>query len=185
MMKKLIFSLLLACVTFTHAASKMPPNLPLEVRKELAEAISVCRETSIDIGYGRGEVDFRKAVSIVDLNGDGLPDYIVEHIKFECDAGASIYAGNGPGTLSIYAGLPNGYARLAFLDAGYESSYIDRTSGKPRFYVSTSGGGCGQDTRHVTKAELEFCYRPIKWNAAKRRFEFDSLSTIRKHNPRY
>ena len=162
MMKKMMFSLILACAASVYAA----PNLPAEVRKELAEAEQMCRE------HENGKLDFSKGVSIVDLNNDGISDYIVDYNGLYCDTAASLFAGNSGAVYFIYTGLPNGKARLAYTGSSYELR-LDRRGATARLYETTAGGNCGQDMRHVTTAELEFCVRELKWNAAKQRFYLD------------
>ena len=62
----------------------------------------------------KGSPYFKQALTVADLNIDGLPEYIVDGSRFVCKGAESAINQDGGGTVEIYTSQSDGSARLAF-----------------------------------------------------------------------
>ncbi len=69
---------------------------------------------------GGGKVTFAPdTVRKLDLNGDGLEDYIISYGDTECAGRLEVYCGTAGCSLEILVTLPNGRQRMVFSDRAW------------------------------------------------------------------
>lgn len=124
----LSFAVLLATGLATTAAET---NNILEFeRKKLSDT---CQDVVFMPGF----------IEMMDLNGDGIDDSIIDYDYLQCDGSNIQFCGSGGCTVRFYAGLPgNRYA-----EAGEFLSYGLRTIGRGRnmrLAIRVGGGDCGR-----------------------------------------
>jgi len=148
--------------------------LPASVRQKIAELNAICRDSTGTPGRSPG------LVKVVDLNGDGLSDYVIDAGSFNCGGAASAMVNGQSGAdLSIYVGGANNTATKAWSASVY-GNRIDQTGSRPRLYVDVAAQFCGQrNAANLPFAAWQFCSRPLNWVAAKRIFEFAPLAEKR------
>ena len=138
----------------------------------------------------KGSPYFKQALTVADLNIDGLPEYIVDGSRFVCKGAESAINQDGGGTVEIYTSQSDGSARLAFShvahgtylkdDYSYAKAEADITAGGDpktagnlsRLYLIVSGELCRKNRE--TEPESP-CMRPLVWNIEKRQFEFNGV----------
>ncbi|MBD59726.1 MAG: hypothetical protein CL808_06345 [Citromicrobium sp.] len=127
---------------FGQAASA-PAQLPHGVLYDYYEAAQMCD------GMGAlGELTiYPEFAQLVDLNGDGVPDVIVDYAGLSCSGGASLYAAGSSGyPLKIYLG------GATELEPAYETavrgwSLLDTPDGPALELVTAGGSACGTANR--------------------------------------
>ena len=153
------------------AVAAKPARLPPTVAAMVKSLEKECRDSGGKPASGKFPIG-------VDLNGDGLDDYVVALDEFPCDGARMLMGGAAGAQLIVYAANGKGDAPIAWNDDlvfGYD---IDRSGKAPVLYVSVSGRACG-DTKTKALGEAKYCQRPLKWNSAKQRFDYAALSLQR------
>lgn len=119
-------------------------------------------------------------VRIVELTGDGRPDYLVDLSRYICRNSVTFMHGGHSGSpVWIFAGGPRHSARLAYDDYSHGVKLTSRR-GKSRVWLKVGASACGQprETSQVF-AEWWFCSRPLDWNGRTKKFLFGPLGEIR------
>ncbi|WP_374571628.1 hypothetical protein [Phenylobacterium sp.] len=166
---------LAAVLASAGAASAAPaPRLPAAVQAYVAELNKSCRE------YGGAPTAAPNLVKVADLNGDGLPDYLVNVGAYSCEGAASAMgAGQFGADVEIFAGGPGGTAAKAYENAVYDAEIVTK-AGKTEVWLMVSGEACGQKNAiNLPFSDWKACKRSLVWNAAKRQFVFAPLSMAR------
>ncbi|MDH4980716.1 hypothetical protein [Hyphomicrobium sp. D-2] len=90
------------------------------------------------------EIEFYPGfIEMMDLNGDGREDAIIDYQYVHCDGATETFCGSGGCTLRLYSGSRNG----AFAEAGEFLSYGLKLRGsgkKRRIAISVHGSACGK-----------------------------------------
>lgn len=138
----------LAAMLLARGGALAQPAVPAEVvavRKELLEQCD---------GKARFQPRFQ---SVADLNGDGLPDYLLDYGAVVCAEGNKInrFCGSGGCTLDIFMSSPGGY-RQVYGD-NVRSWSIKQTRGKPVLELSLHGGYCDL-------AGYQPCHKRLSWD---------------------
>ena len=110
----------------------------------------------------------------VDLNGDGVPDWVLDQGVYACNGAASLFGGSGGSSVMVWAGLSGGGAGQPFGQAAHGAKIENG-----RLWLTVGGGFCGQNTAGLSRAEMTYCERPLAWDARARKFDFAPVSEIR------
>jgi hypothetical protein len=157
-------ALLLAGVAV--AAEPRPPT----ILDHLAELDRSCREVG---GTPRESAGLVRAE---DLNGDGAPDFVVDHGAYGCEDAASIFAGTAGSPVVVFASLPGGDFKEAWSNYAYG---VEIEPGPPaKAWIELGGAPCGQRGT-VIHATMLACSRALVWDAAERTFDLAPLSEAR------
>ena len=152
--------------------AQTPTKYPAAVDAKIAELAKDCH------GFGKFEAS-PGFVTVADLTGDGVPDYILDEGRIGCKQAASMFQGSLGFSVEIFAGSAKGGAAEAF-SHGVVALHLDEHSKPATLYLAVGGPLCGQ---HVTPdtpfADMESCWRPVRWNAATRKMELSPLSAIK------
>lgn len=152
------------------AQAQAPKKLPAVVQKELAEMARTCRDV------GGKPMKSPDLLTVADLTGDGIPDYVIDQGSFNCDGAASLYAGSGGSQMAVYVGTPDGQAFPAF-SSGSFGVKVDNSSKPARLQIVVGGPLCGQRvTANTPRSEYKSCWRPVDWNEKKRKMDFAPVS---------
>ena len=170
----------LALAMAMQAPAASPPRvissnfLPMEIRKAVNEVNAECK----DAGGKPGKSS--KLIKFIDLNGDGLMDFVMDRAFYECDGAASaVSAGQSGNAVIIFVGGPNNTAKQAY-HAVSQGVDVVTTNGKKRLYVAVMGPDCGQKpSSKRAMADVAVCSRPLNWNAGKQAFELAPMSEKR------
>ncbi len=103
--------------------------------------------------YENGVFDQGKAVSRVDLTGDGISDTVIDESDFRCSSARSLYCGSGGCTLHA---IVDGEV-WSFQAEGWRM--ID-WEGRPILLIARDGGWCGG-------AGAQVCYEAVVWSHGK------------------
>ncbi len=148
--------------------------VPAAVRASVAELAQICTSSGGRLARSPNLVQY------VDLNGDGLTDYVVDAGSFNCDGAAGAMTnGQSGANLTVFVGAAANTATKAYSGSVYANE-IDKKAAPPRLYVGVSGPDCGQ--RNAAKlpfSQLAFCLRPLNWNAARKMFVLAPISEKR------
>ena len=121
----------------------------------------------------------------IDLNGDSLPDYVLDQGAYVCDGAASLFSGTGGSQLTVWVSTaPGGRVSKAF-EGGHQGVKVDLEH-KPRaqLLLALSGVQCGQQLTPLTSnAELQACWRPLSWDAKRKTLQLAPLSEVRPYTP--
>lgn len=161
-----------ACTAGTALASG--PRLPATVKRHLQDIDYWCSR------LGGMPPKSRRHLRVVELTGDGRPDYLVDLSRYSCRRAETFMDGGHNGSpVWIFVGARSHAARLAYDDYSHGVE-LASTSGKARVWLRVYGLTCGQPpgTAH-SFAGSWFCSRPLKWNARKRKFVFAPLDQIK------
>jgi hypothetical protein len=116
------------------------------------------------------------AVKRADLNGDSKEDFVLDVGSVNCDGAASIYGDREKG-ITVYAGDGSRGAVEAFSDMVYGAK-IEGTGPAAKLWLTVSGSQCGKQPAADFASE-SFCDRALSWNAAKKKFDYAPVSTVR------
>lgn len=131
------------------AVAQATGDLPPEVRAEIAEIRKTCdKPPEIESGF----------ITRRDVNGDGVPDYVLDLGKFTCN-GMETYCGSGGCSVEVFASLPDGRFVKA-LDELVQDVKFQTIRGRPAVLLSLQGSACG-------KVNAETCPRTLFWNGRK------------------
>ena len=148
-------------------------KLPLAVQKELADMVKSCRDV------GGKPMKSPELLVIADLTGDGLPDFVINQGAFICDGAASLFSGSGGSQMSAYVGTPDGQAFQAFSSGSFDVK-VDKAVNPAKLQVVVGGQLCGQRvTANMPRSEYKSCWRPVDWNATKRKMDFAPVSQVK------
>jgi hypothetical protein len=99
-------SALLATAAPVSAQGVPPAQWPAEVRAYHAERVQECRQ------FNGGRLSFNDAnglyVRAADFNGDGRPDYLVDHHGLRCSSAASLFCAAQGCDFILFASQPDG-----------------------------------------------------------------------------
>ena len=158
-----------ACSTALAQAQK---KLPLSVQKELGEMMQMCKDA------GGKALRSPGLLTIIDLSGDQLPDFVVDQASFVCEGAASLFGGSGGSQVTVYVGKPDGQASQAF-SSGTFGVKVDKDSKPAKLMLVVSGPMCGQKvTPKTSRSDYKSCWRPVVWNSGKKAFDYAPLSQI-------
>lgn len=91
-----------------------------------------------------------------DVNGDGVPDYILDYAHFAC-SGSHTFCGSGGCTTAIYASKDGEFVK-AFDDL-VQRLIFTTSKGRPAIQLGLHGSGCGK----VGSAQ---CSVTLYWNVS-------------------
>jgi hypothetical protein len=158
-----------AAISCCAAAQAAAPPLPAAVAKAVKETAAMCTEVG-------GKADTSKAVHRVDLNGDGIEDYVFDVRGINCEGAASIYGDREMG-VSVYVGDGKGGAREAFNDSAFGMS-LQGSGASAKLWLTVMGQACGKKPAKDFASE-NFCDRSIVWNAKTQKFDWAPVSTVK------
>jgi hypothetical protein len=145
------------------------PALPATVAKAVKESAAICTEVG-------GKPVTSQAVKQVDLNGDGVEDYVLDVGSINCEGAASVFGDREKGVL-VYVGDGKGGATEAFNGVAY-GVRVEGAGAAAKLWLTVSGSGCGKPPARDFASE-NFCERALAWNAKTRKFDFAPVSTVK------
>ncbi len=151
------------------AAAAGRPQWPAAVAEELGSYLVTCRDAG-------GTPDSRQAVTALDLNGDGVSDYVIDVGQISCEGAWSIF-GDREKPVSVFVGSATGDAMLAFSDSAY-GSRVEQNRATGKLWLTVAGGRCGLAPARDFASE-GFCERALVWDGNLRRFNYADLSAAR------
>lgn len=145
--------------TMAQAATAAPPAAsppaagtgprPEIVVRSQAETMAACRDS------GGRPVAGAAFETQVDLNADGVPDYVQDATHMDCQGAVSALCGSAGCPLGVFVSSPGGH-RAAF--SGHAQAWeIERTSTPPVLVLHLHGSACG-------RAGSETCTKRYAWN---------------------
>jgi hypothetical protein len=150
----------------TYAQAQLTKKLPLTVQREIAEMEKICREA------GGKPANSPGLLTVTDLTGDGLPDFVIDQGVFNCEGAVSLFAGSGGSQMSVYVGDSTGQASKVF-DSGSFGIKIDKTQTPAKVLVMVGGHMCGQEMTATTpRSDLKSCWRSVDWNEKTKKMQF-------------
>lgn len=175
-MLRVLLSMVLLAPAAVAQAQSAKPKLPALVAKHVSDMAGECRESG---GKPRPSPDL---LHVVDLTGDGLPDYVIHNGAFICEGAASLFSGSGGSSMAVYVGTPDRQAFAAFGSGtfGVTIEPATRPGQPPTLLVEVGGPLCGQRvTDNTPRSSYKYCQRPVLWNAATRKMDYAPVSKVR------
>lgn len=155
-----------------QALAQAAKKLPQVVQQALGEMMKDCKEAGGKPAKSPG------LLTVADLTGDGLPDFVIDQGVFNCEGAASLFSGSGGSQMSVYVGTPNGQASAAF-GAGAFGVKVDKDAKPARLLVMVGGPLCGQRvTAKTARSDMKSCWRPVVWDDRARKMQFAPVSQI-------
>jgi hypothetical protein len=139
-----------ATVILAAAAAAHAQALPPSVQAAVAEAKSSCQPSPAKIDPG-----FLKRM---DLNGDGVPDFVISYEAVSCADGGRLNCGSAGCLTQAFASTPSGFVKV--LDENVQEVRFRKVKGRPAMLLGLHGSSCG-------KAGAEACGATLYWNGAK------------------
>jgi hypothetical protein len=92
----------------------------------------------------------------IDINGDGIDDYILDYSKFECGGSSTFFCGTAGCLTQVFASLPDGgYVKV--LGENVRNIKFRRIKGRPAMIIDLHGSACG-------RAGAAPCSMTLFWN---------------------
>jgi hypothetical protein len=142
---------------------------PAPVANALKEDTTMCSEAG-------GKPDVSKAITRVDLNGDGIEDYVFDVRGITCEGAYSIY-GDREMAVMVFTGDAKGGAKEAFSDAVFGMK-LEGSGASAKLWLTVMGEACGRKPAKDFASE-NFCERAIVWTAASGKFVYAPVSTVK------
>ena len=139
---------LAAAVLLGSAASAGP--LPAPVRKSIEDASANCRPQKVTLEKG--------FVTTRDLNGDGIPDYVVNYEAFRCGESFTFYCGSAGCLTQVFASAGGRFVKV--LDENVLKLEFKNVNGRPAMLLGLHGSACG-------KVGMEACGTTRYWTGSK------------------
>ncbi|MBL0320403.1 MAG: hypothetical protein IPP74_14105 [Alphaproteobacteria bacterium] len=148
-------------------------HIPDAVIAEIKSLEEGCRLEKSTSQQTESKYDYVKRV---DLNGDGVDDFILEDAYIPCEAGASYRHGNGGTGVIIFANTPRGVIKA--FDKTVFGITIEKLESKATVWIKVGGHYCGQEI-FVDRASAISCDIPLVWNASTKQFNLAPLNQAR------
>lgn len=131
------------------AAAAATPDftrLPAEVRSAITKEISDCKAKKYEDGF----------LTVKDVNGDGIPDYIIDYAHLICDGSNNFFCGSAGCFTQVIVSLPGGrYATV--LQENVQGIEFAPISGRRAMILALHGSACG-------RAGSQTCRITAIWN---------------------
>ncbi|MGU3402178.1 hypothetical protein [Methylobacterium brachiatum] len=137
-----------AAILLGSAASAGP--LPAPVRKAIDEATANCRPQKVTLDNG--------FVTTRDVNGDGIPDYIVNYEAFRCGESFTFYCGSAGCLTQVFVSTGGTYATA--VNENVEKIAFETVGGRPAILLGLHGSACG-------RPGVEPCGTTLVWNGTR------------------
>lgn len=161
-----------ALLVFGSAQAAAATQYPAAVQGRIDDMVKTCSE----LGKPMASPGL---VTVVDLTGDGLPDYVFNEGAFQCEGAAALFSGSGGSQMAVLVGRPGGQAVEAFTHGTF-GIHVDPDARPARVYLGVGGRVCGQRvTPDMPRAAYTACWRPLQWNARTHKMQFAPLSDIK------
>jgi hypothetical protein len=135
----ILAAIALAGLTQLAAAAPSKPY-PAQVSAEIADGRKEC----LSVG-GKSMTASAEAVELSDVNGDGLPDYLVDYGQFQCNGAASsnLYCGTAGCPVVAFVAAPN--KQYVQVSLGHLRGYtVVKADNLTLLQVNLHGSACGQ-----------------------------------------
>lgn len=154
------------------ALAQAAKKLPQVVQRDLGGMMKMCKDVGGKAAKSPG------LLTVADLTGDGLPDFVIDQGAFNCDGAASLFSGSGGSHMAVYVGTADGQATAAF-DSGSFGVKVDKDSKPAKLSVIVGGPLCGQKvTPKTARVDMKSCWRPVNWDAKSGKMQFAPVSQI-------
>lgn len=140
----------LAAAAILAAAAAHAEALPPPVQAAVTEARRACEPDRTTVGPG--------LLKRLDLNGDGVPDFVISYEAVSCAEAGRINCGSAGCLTQVFASTPTGYEKV--LDENVQEVSFKRVRGRPAMLLALHGSSCG-------KAGFEVCGATLYWNGSK------------------
>ena len=136
--------LALAVCTSVVARSQSTGSVPPQVRTEINKGCE--KPPVLEPGF----------LTERDINGDGVPDYILDYGRYQCGGDSLLYCGSAGCLTQVFASLPDGrYAKV--LDENVRGLAFRKIKGRPAMIIDLHGSACG-------RAGAAACNVTLFWN---------------------
>jgi hypothetical protein len=165
-----LFPPLLLALCLSSALAATPWPAPVRAVVDAMEA--ECR------GAGGKPGDSPGLVTAVDLDGDGRSDFVIDTAAFDCDGAASLFGGSGGSAVEVFIATADGRAKSAFEHAAFGTRVA-----QGQLWLAVGGALCGQAvTAETARSEMQACWRPLRWDAKRRKLDFGPLDSVRPYH---
>ncbi|MCJ2060121.1 hypothetical protein MKL09_26770 [Methylobacterium sp. J-048] len=141
---------LAAVILAVAATASVAQDLPPPVAVAIAEAKKTCSPdpTTLKPGFIKRQ----------DVNGDGVPDFILDYGRFQCGDNITYWCGSAGCTMQIFASSDGRFIKV--LDENVQEVRFRKIGGRSAMLLGLHGSACG-------KAGVEPCGATLYWNGTK------------------
>lgn len=166
-------AVLSACVTTAPpTGSSASAALPSLVQKHIDRLHFACRNSGGgEGGHARPLPGF---ITQSDLNGDGLPDYVMDTGKFNCSK--SMWNDMGA-PLTVYLAQDANTVVQSF-EQYHSGLRINRAVQPVRIEMSVTRGDCGQSADKVPRQGIAACDRTVVWDGKRKRLGLGPIANL-------
>lgn len=125
-------------------------TLPPMVRKAIAESTESCKPDKVTLEKG--------FLTRKDINGDGIPDYVLNYESFRCGESFVFYCGSAGCLTQVFASADGSYVKV--LDENAQDVVFKTVMGRPAMLLGLHGTACG-------KRGVDACGATLYWNGSK------------------
>ena len=116
------------------ASAQVARNLPAEVAAAIDESIAACKPDIAELGPA-----FTKRK---DVNGDGVPDYILDYGEFTCGEMSGYFCGSAGCLMQVFASVDRRFPKV--FDENAQDVQFKPVRGRPAMVLSLHGSACGR-----------------------------------------
>jgi hypothetical protein len=128
--------LLIVCAVGSAILPARAAMEPDNVAAQVEDAAKTCR----DMG---GKPDTDAMLSVADVNGDGVEDWVVDYSRLRCAGTPNPFCGSGGCSLQIFLGSQRGSWKMVF-DSLVQSFSFGTAGSRRVLRATTSGSDCGK-----------------------------------------
>lgn len=145
-----LLPLLAAWAAFGSAAAGAE-TLPPAVRAAIAKQSENCAKPD-RVSLEKGFLTRR------DVNGDGIPDYVLDYGSFKCGDTFMLYCGSAGCLTQVFASADGSYVKV--LDENAQKVDFRTVKGRPAMLLGLHGSACG-------KRGVDACGATLYWNGSR------------------
>jgi hypothetical protein len=135
---------------FLASAPAEAQSLPPQVRKAIAEQSRTCRPQKVVLEKG--------FLTRKDVNGDGVPDFVLDYGAFNCGGSFTYFCGSAGCLTQVFASNRGAFVKV--FDSTVQKASFMTLRGRPAMVLGLHGSECGK----MGAAE---CGSTLYWNGAK------------------
>lgn len=122
---------------------------PSAVQDAIRKTLSFCKKSTFKEPF----------MSRMDVNGDGIKDYVLDYGQLECDGSASAFCGTGGCLTQVFISSPNG-SYVKALDENVRDLKFEVINQRPAMILELHGSACG-------RAGAAQCRVTLFWNGSR------------------
>lgn len=145
-----LLPLLAACAAAPATGAVGAEAMPPIVRQAIDKESDACRPDKVTLDQG--------FMTRKDVNGDGVPDYVLNYGAFRCGESSTLFCGSAGCQTQVFASVGGAFAKV--FDSTVQEVAFKTVKGRPALLLGLHGSECG-------KRGADPCGSTLYWNGTK------------------